>query len=76
MPATILPPSVDPRRRSKLSLSLWVLAKEKEDPPRNYTKLSDLLATASQELAENAEDSEHTHNSSDDISKLGGKISR
>lgn len=56
MPGALLPPStLDPRWRNKLNLTLWVFAAEDGDPPRAYTKLSSLLATASKDLSEDVD---------------------
>lgn len=64
MPGTILQPcSGDTRERPKLKLSLWVFAKEGRDPPRAYSKLSDIMAIALEEHLRTADDSE----SADDI---------
>lgn len=56
MPGALLPPStLDPRWRNKLNLMLWVFAAEDGDPPHAYTKLSNLLATASKDLSEDVD---------------------
>lgn len=56
MPGVLLPPfTLDPCWRNKLNLMLWVFAAEDGDPPHAYTKLSNLLATASKDLSKDVD---------------------
>lgn len=71
MPGTLLPPSsIDPRWRRRLRLELVIFDREAKTPPP--PKLSEILASASLELAEDAADLERTNGSSEEDSSDRG----